>query len=485
MQEKRFCPKCNKKEYKSECAYGPDCWEKYAKIISLKESHKNISTGKEVDKEGYMAKSELDRIEKAAKELKSVIKSPDMQLPAWVQSKITKAVDYLDTAADYMHSDSDNIDESKNGLWKNIHKKRKRGERPARPGEKGYPKTLDIEEEKKSKNPCWKGYKRTPGTKKYEPGSCVKEEDDNIPELRSKTITDSPSNTGSEKGKKVSGGQLLRNLNKDNDSLNKKKKKKKKSVSESSFEIAHTSDDAKKSRRLKKIAKLAQHGTGGEQMNAAKKSGVSLFPVKKEELSLVDKILHEISSGEFDTIDYICPYCGCDPCECEGNEVFVEDDVNEAVRLQAKNGNLVMVVVDWKGKTYALKMFFPQTSIPTRKDVMDQIQKVYPGSKLRHYSISDKQPGEPFLQIEDWQKINTKDNVDGLSQKAVNAYRKENPGSKLQTAVTETNPTGERKNRRTKFCKRMSGMKKKLTSQKTASDPDSNINKALRRWKCR
>ena len=33
------------------------------------------------------------------------------------------------------------------GLWANIHAKRKRGERPAKPGEKGYPKTLDIMKE--------------------------------------------------------------------------------------------------------------------------------------------------------------------------------------------------------------------------------------------------------------------------------------------------------------------------------------------------
>ena len=37
----------------------------------------------------------------------------------------------------------------KKGLWANIHAKRKRGERPARPGEEGYPKTLDIEKYKK------------------------------------------------------------------------------------------------------------------------------------------------------------------------------------------------------------------------------------------------------------------------------------------------------------------------------------------------
>jgi len=85
---------------------------------------------------------------------------------------------------------------------------------------------------------------------------------------------------------------------------------------------------------------------------------------------------------------------------------------------------------------------------------------------------------------EDWQKVNRQDKTDGLSQKAVDAYRRENPGSKLQTAVTEKNPTGKRAGRRKNFCSRMKGMKSKLTSTKTARDPDSRINKALRRWNC-
>jgi hypothetical protein len=85
---------------------------------------------------------------------------------------------------------------------------------------------------------------------------------------------------------------------------------------------------------------------------------------------------------------------------------------------------------------------------------------------------------------EDWQKVNRQDKTDGLSQKAVDAYRRENPGSKLQTAVTEKNPSGKRAKRRQNFCRRMKGMKSKLTSAKTARDPDSRINKALRRWNC-
>ncbi len=86
---------------------------------------------------------------------------------------------------------------------------------------------------------------------------------------------------------------------------------------------------------------------------------------------------------------------------------------------------------------------------------------------------------------EDWQKVNRQDKTDGLSPAAVKAYRRENPGSKLQTAVTEKNPKGKRAGRRKNFCSRMKGMKDKLTSAETARDPDSRINKALRRWRCR
>lgn len=91
---------------------------------------------------------------------------------------------------------------------------------------------------------------------------------------------------------------------------------------------------------------------------------------------------------------------------------------------------------------------------------------------------------EKKLRNEDWQSVNRKDKTDGLSQKAVDAYRRENPGSKLQTAVTEKKPTGKRAERRKSFCSRMSGMKDRLTSAETARDPDSRINKALRRWNC-
>nr|QMP83232.1 MAG: hypothetical protein [Caudoviricetes sp.] len=78
--------------------------------------------------------------------------------------------------------------------------------------------------------------------------------------------------------------------------------------------------------------------------------------------------------------------------------------------------------------------------------------------------------------------------MDLIRKKGVAAYRRDNPGSKLQTAVTtppsKLDPDSKSAKRRKSFCARMSGMKKRLTSAKTANDPNSRINKSLRKWNC-
>jgi Domain of unknown function (DUF6321) len=88
---------------------------------------------------------------------------------------------------------------------------------------------------------------------------------------------------------------------------------------------------------------------------------------------------------------------------------------------------------------------------------------------------------------ENWSKYNHK-RVGGMSKKSVSSYRRSHPGSKIQTAVT-TKPSKLKKGsksakRRASFCARMRGMKKHRTGAKTARDPNSNINKSLRRWHC-
>jgi hypothetical protein len=87
-----------------------------------------------------------------------------------------------------------------------------------------------------------------------------------------------------------------------------------------------------------------------------------------------------------------------------------------------------------------------------------------------------------------WQRKEGKSKSGGLNRKGIASYRAANPGSKLSMAVT-TKPSKLKKgskaaNRRKSFCARMSGMKKRLTSAKTARDPNSRINKSLRKWNC-
>ena len=87
-----------------------------------------------------------------------------------------------------------------------------------------------------------------------------------------------------------------------------------------------------------------------------------------------------------------------------------------------------------------------------------------------------------------WQRSAGKDPEGGLNRKGIASYRRENPGSKLSMAVTtkpsKLKPGSKAAKRRKSFCARMGGMKKRLTSAKTANDPDSRINKALRKWNC-
>ena len=95
---------------------------------------------------------------------------------------------------------------------------------------------------------------------------------------------------------------------------------------------------------------------------------------------------------------------------------------------------------------------------------------------------------EYLEEVAAWQRKEGKNPEGGLNRKGVMSYRRENPGSKIQTAVT-TKPSKLKKGskaakRRKSFCARMGGMKKRLTSSKTANDPNSRINKALRKWNC-
>ena len=197
-----------------------------------------------------------------------------------------------------------------------------------------------------------------------------------------------------------------------------------------------------------------------------------------------------------------CKKCGKSPCECKNkskkyyggssakpgpDKNYVKpmgESVNEAVRIPAKTGNLLFINLTWRGKYYGVKVFFPYTKIPNRKEVQDEIQKIYPGSRVYSFKVSDYEPGEIFIQTEDWQSANRKDKTDGMSRNTVKRFRQENPDSKLQTAVTEKNPTGNRAERQNRFCSRSKGQKD-MHNIDCTKIPDKPICKARRRWNCK
>jgi hypothetical protein len=421
--EERYCPMCKKRERRMDCSYGPTMWDAVT-IGGIKESKKP-----EPDHEHSMARSELSTIEKAVKRLKSKMKG-EGNIEAWVQSKITKAADYIDAAADYIDSGEHNVqgsmDEAKN-------------------------------------DPCWNGYKQEGLKKKGNRmvPNCVPAE--------SVSFEIGSEHRGAQKQAKI------RNLAKSTTNPGEKEAAKSKlkgpslPLSDEYIMEKNTPTNPKLWAKWKAKAKAKF-----DVYPSAYANGWAAKGYKSEGggwKSVSEETIEDMNGNTFaEIIDLIKP----DPIK----------KVEESVRIPSKTGNIILVTLTWRGKYYMMKLFFPQTTKPNRQEVQDQISKVYPGSKVQSFYISDIKPGEQFLQVEDWQKVNRQDKTDGLSQKAVDAYRSENPGSKLQTAVTEKNPEGKRAERRKAFCRRMSGMKSKLTSAETARDPDSNINKALRRWNC-
>ena len=128
--------------------------------------------------------------------------------------------------------------------------------------------------------------------------------------------------------------------------------------------------------------------------------------------------------------------------------------------------------------------------LPEKKKVEEAIKRDEYGDPIGGPKISKKQvkknlasnaKDEKIVHSEGaaWTKKSGQNKEGGLNEKGRKSYERENPGSDLKA------PSKEKGNKRRKsFCARMKGMKKKLTSAKTARDPDSRINKSLRAWNC-
>ena len=507
VEEKRYCPLCDKRETRSECSYGEKAWDK----VSVK------------DHEYSMARSELSTVMNAVKRLQKKMGKGEGNVEAWVQSKITKAADYLDSAADYI--DSGEMEEA---CWSGYKQEglKKKGKKVV---PNCVPEETEIQEASKSGDASlhdWftksKSSDGKPGWVqlggKYAGKPCAKQ-------------------PGQTTKPKCGSSKMSAEMSpEEEDSAARRKRRedpnpdrKGKAINVATEE--YVEEDACKT-KVKSRYKVWPSAYASGALVKCRKVGAANWgnSSKNEEIVYEGDYWHpdpEIDRklggpGPNQRAREDNPKPKSDPKKLRPGESYMDwnkrqrglknsyepdgELIDESTRLQAETGNILAVILNWRGKTYSIRMFFPQIGMPSRKDVTTEIQKIYPGSQVLQYKVSTIEPGMPLIQVvnsksknyllnsktigeeveieEDWQKENRKDKTDGLSQKAVNAYRRENPGSNLQTAVTEKKPTGKRASRRKNFCSRMSGMKSKLTSAKTARDPDSRINKALRRWNC-
>ena len=429
----------------------------------MNENHKEIADGREKDEEGYMASTEMDTIDSAIKKLRKNIKKGDTQLPAWVQSKITKAADYIDTAADYIDSNEMSEESDKKGkgsgtkdacyhkvksrysVWPSAYasgalvKCRKVG--AANWGNKSEslsPISLKVLEDLNLDEKCWVGYKK--------------------------------------KGMKTMFGKRYPNCVK---------------VEETSFEIGAGHNSAK---RKAKIRNLATGTTNPNEKSAALKklSGPSL-PSLTNSFELKNNTNVTIEDLEGNTFVEVVDLIRPEPI------TGFKSQVEEATRLQADTGNIIAVILSWRGKIYSVRMFFPQVGMPNRKDVTTEIQKVYPDALVLQYKVSGLQPGMPLIQVVNsksknynmneesaaWQRKEGKNPEGGLNAKGVASYRRENPGSKLQTAVTtepsKLKPGSKDANRRKSFCARMGGMPGPMKDEKGRPTRKAL---SLRKWNC-
>ena len=345
-EEERYCPLCDKRETRSECSYGEKAWDK----VSVK------------DEEYSMARSELKTIENAVKRLKAKVGKGEGDLEAWVQSKITKAADYIDTAADYIASGEMTTENVERGPILPMKEKGKRvfakGQQPRPTGAK-LPK-INKEEtlvdkilgELQEEDPCWKGYTQVGMKKKggKQVPNCVpsKGYEEEVVRERADFWHPDP-----EQDRKLGGPGANQRAREDS--------------------IASKSTSTSKSDN-----KLRP---GESYMQFAKRKAAERM---KEDVTIED-----VDGNTFaEIIDIIKP---------EPIKGF-KSQVSEATRLQAQTGNVIAVTLSWRGKYYSLKMFFPQVKTPTRKEINDELQKVYPGSNVVYHSISEIQPGQPLIQ---------------------------------------------------------------------------------------
>jgi len=536
MSETRYCKLCRKIEQRDGCSYGPLMWDRYsAPILTMNQikydPNRPHPANESKDHEYSMARSELSTIAKATKKLQKKMKKGEGEIEAWVQSKITKAADYIDTAADYVNSGEMNKEEVEILEGKRDGKSAKDKDYSLRDWFKGGGWVQAGG--KYDGKPCAKqpGQKTKPFCRDADDRASMSKEERNKRAAKKRKEDPNPNRKGKAKFVTVeqvdaskygkTPDQLLQDI------IDKDKKGPNKygggQVIKTGLQKAHFEPE-------------------GEQLDelwgkVAIGAGAAFIPylLKKFAKPAVDKAIDSPATGSDGLIDKmkqkrdaINKATQKNSYEPEGDMVEEKDACYHKVKSRYSvwpsayaSGALVKCrkvgAKNWGNKTKkegyefsnwrdeffpteveSVNIIEPQPLQPSKgigSEILDEAgKKCWKGYKKagtqelfgKTYNRCVKEGYSDWRSelSEDWQKVNRQDKTDGLSQAAVDAYRRENPGSKLQTAVTEKKPKGKRAKRRANFCRRMKGMKSKLTSAKTARDPDSRINKALRRWNC-
>jgi hypothetical protein len=367
-------------------------------VDTLDEAIDFIDRG-EYDYEGAMARTQLQTICRNAQDLVDMLKD-DENMPEWVQSKITKAQDYISSVTDYLKSREElhNLD---NKMYEdfNLHEDLRNW------FDKNHPEG---------------GWKRI-NSKGEVMGDCARE-------------------PGEPKPKCMSNEKIAKLSKKERASAVRAKRK-------------HDPDADRKGAPIN-VSNFGKGKLSEETIEEACWDGYKKVGMKKKG----DKIVPD--------------------CRPQNEEVEQIDEKNAPTNPALWS----------KAKTLARQKFDVYPSAYAN----GWASKWYKSKGGGWKSLKEETIDEAFEQIDEkvaaWQREEGKNSEGGLNQKGVDSYRKENPGSKLQTAVT-TEPSKLKKGskaakRRKSFCARMSGMKKKLTSSETANDPDSRINKSLRKWNC-
>jgi len=211
----------------------------------------------------------------------------------------------------------------------------------------------------------------------------------------------------------------------------------------------------KKEQDAAKERLLAKAKAKREKMNEEKESKIGGGNLKKLSIKATQRVDADVD-GDVDSVDMKSPETGSFVPSADGKK-----KVKPKVRFEQS---------DWRSE------------LEEKKDPCWDTHKQVGMKKKGGRMVPNCVPKNEETEVQEgaaWTKKSGKNQSGGLNEKGRKSYERENPGSDLKRPSKKVgNP------RRKSFCARMKGMKKKLTSSKTANDPDSRINKSLRAWNC-